>query len=143
MKHTIYFQNRQKDVPISTAVRALIRKAAAETLREEAFSRPAEISVSFVSMEEIHALNLEFRGKDKPTDVLFLPDGRGRRGRRYRPGKRRRPARRYRHLRSRRPSLRRRNTDTRPSGNSRSLPSTPSSICSAMTTRPRKRTKRI
>ena len=77
MKHTIYFQNRQKAVPISTAVRALIRKAAAETLREEAFSRPAEISVSFVSMEEIHALNLEFRGKDKPTDVLSFPMAEG------------------------------------------------------------------
>lgn len=77
MKHTIYFQNRQKDVPISTAVRALIRKAAAETLREEAFSRPVEISVSFVSMEEIHALNLEFRGKDKPTDVLSFPMAEG------------------------------------------------------------------
>ena len=73
MKHTVYFQNRQKAVSITPAIRALIRKAVSETLREEAFPRPAEISVSFVSNEEIHALNLEYRGKDKPTDVLSFP----------------------------------------------------------------------
>jgi len=73
MKNTIYFQNRQKAVTITPAVRALIRKAISETLREEAFPRPAEISVSFVENEEIHALNLEYRGKDKPTDVLSFP----------------------------------------------------------------------
>ena len=75
MKHTVYFQNRQKAVSITPAIRALIRKAVSETLREEAFPRPAEISVSFVSNEEIHALNLEYRGKDKPTDVLSFPMG--------------------------------------------------------------------
>ena len=73
MKHTVYFQNRQKAVSITPAVRALIRKAVSETLRGEAFPRPAEVSVSFVDNEEIHALNLEYRGKDKPTDVLSFP----------------------------------------------------------------------
>lgn len=73
MKHTVYFQNRQKAVSITPAIRALIRKAVSETLREEAFPRPAEISVSFVDNEEIHALNLEYREKDKPTDVLSFP----------------------------------------------------------------------
>lgn len=73
MKHTVYFQNRQKAVKITPAIRALIRKAVAETLREEEFPRPAEVSVSFVDHEEIHALNLEYRGKDKPTDVLSFP----------------------------------------------------------------------
>mgnify|MGYP000759933233 CR=1 FL=1 len=75
MKHTVYFQNRQKAVSITPAVRALIRKAVSETLRGEAFPRPAEVSVSFVDNEEIHALNLEYRGKDKPTDVLSFPLG--------------------------------------------------------------------
>lgn len=77
MKHTIYFQNRQKAVSITPAIRALIRRAVAETLREEAFPHSAEISVSFVGKEEIHALNLEYRGKDKPTDVLSFPMAEG------------------------------------------------------------------
>ena len=32
-----------------------------------------EISLSFVSLDEIHALNREFRGVDRPTDVLSFP----------------------------------------------------------------------
>ena len=63
MKHTVYFQNRQKTVKITPAIRSLIRKAVTETLHEEAFPRPAEISVSFVDNKEIHALNLEYRSK--------------------------------------------------------------------------------
>ena len=34
MKHTVYFQNRQKAVSITPAIRALIRKAVSETLGE-------------------------------------------------------------------------------------------------------------
>ena len=33
----------------------------------------AEISLSFVSMDEIHALNRDYRGVDSPTDVLSFP----------------------------------------------------------------------
>ena len=32
-----------------------------------------EISLSFVSLEEIHELNREYRGVDRPTDVLSFP----------------------------------------------------------------------
>ena len=32
-----------------------------------------EISLSFVSLEEIHELNREYRGVDSPTDVLSFP----------------------------------------------------------------------
>lgn len=32
-----------------------------------------EISLSFVSLEEIHELNKEYRGVDRPTDVLSFP----------------------------------------------------------------------
>ena len=60
MKHTVYFQNRQKAVSITPAIRALIRKAVSETLREEAFPRPADISVRSVRNMEIHALNIEY-----------------------------------------------------------------------------------
>ena len=33
----------------------------------------SEISVTFVDMEEIHQLNLDYRGVDSPTDVLSFP----------------------------------------------------------------------
>ena len=32
-----------------------------------------EVSVSFVSLDEIHDLNKEYRGVDNPTDVLSFP----------------------------------------------------------------------
>ena len=32
-----------------------------------------EISLSFVSLDEIHELNREYRGVDRPTDVLSFP----------------------------------------------------------------------
>lgn len=32
-----------------------------------------EISVSFVGLDEIHELNREYRGVDRPTDVLSFP----------------------------------------------------------------------
>ena len=34
-----------------------------------------EISVLLANDKEVHALNLEFRGKDKPTNVLSFPNG--------------------------------------------------------------------
>ncbi len=72
-KNTVYFSNQQTKHKITPAIRALIKKAVSETLLEEGFESPAEVSVSFVDNEEIHKLNLEYRGKDKPTDVLSFP----------------------------------------------------------------------
>ena len=40
---------------------------------EELESERCEISVTFVDMEEIHALNKEYRDVDRPTDVLSFP----------------------------------------------------------------------
>ena len=34
-----------------------------------------EVSVRIVSAEEVHALNSDYRGKDKPTNVLSFPVG--------------------------------------------------------------------
>jgi len=44
-------------------------------LVNENFEGSAEISVSFVSSEQIHELNLKHRGVDRPTDVLSFPLG--------------------------------------------------------------------
>lgn len=72
MNH-IYTQNEQTLFPITPALRGLIRRAVNAALRFEKFGRDAEISVTFVDNEKIHALNKEYRGVDRPTDVLSFP----------------------------------------------------------------------
>ena len=73
MKLKIYFSNEQDKIKISFKIRHLIKKSVKEALTQEGFSYPAEVSVSFVDNESIHKLNLEYREKDKPTDVLSFP----------------------------------------------------------------------
>lgn len=53
-----------------------IEGIAAHVLREEDQPDNAEVSITLVTDEEIHRLNREFRGVDRPTDVLsFECDG--------------------------------------------------------------------
>jgi probable rRNA maturation factor len=73
MKLKIYFSNEQDKIKISLKIRHLIKKSVKEALAQEGFTFPAEVSVSFVDNEAIHKLNLEYREKDKPTDVLSFP----------------------------------------------------------------------
>jgi len=51
------------------------RAAVERTPQGELLARPAlvEISVRLTSDEEVHALNRQYRGKDKPTNVLSFP----------------------------------------------------------------------
>lgn len=57
----------------------LVRKAAETAIAESAFpqlttiERPVEISVRLTGNEVVRALNAEWRGKDKPTNVLSFP----------------------------------------------------------------------
>ena len=57
----------------------LVRNAAEAAIAESAFpqlataERPVEISVRLTGDEQIRALNAEWRGKDKPTNVLSFP----------------------------------------------------------------------
>ena len=73
MKLKIYYANEQKIVKIPLSLRNLINRVVKSTLENENFKKDAEVSVSFVNNETIHKLNLEYRGKDKPTDVLSFP----------------------------------------------------------------------
>ncbi|HET6942607.1 MAG TPA: rRNA maturation RNase YbeY [Sphingomicrobium sp.] len=63
----------------STDWSLLVRHAAESALAESAFPglangpRPVEISVRLTSDEEVRALNSEWRGKNKPTNVLSFP----------------------------------------------------------------------
>jgi probable rRNA maturation factor len=57
----------------------LVRRAAEAAIAESAFpqlvtsDRPVEISVRLSGDEEVRSLNAEWRGKDKPTNVLSFP----------------------------------------------------------------------
>ena len=63
----------------STDWSLLVRRAAESALAESAFprlakgARPVEISVRLTGDDEVQALNSEWRGKDKPTNVLSFP----------------------------------------------------------------------
>ncbi len=51
----------------------LIEKTVKNSLEYENFSDNTEISVTIVGLDEIHQINLEHRGIDRPTDVLSFP----------------------------------------------------------------------
>jgi len=62
------------DVPgVNDGLKALIRKAIRTALAAEGIDFPCEVDVSVTSDEGIHAINLEQRGVDRPTDVLSFP----------------------------------------------------------------------
>ena len=48
-------------------------QVAEQILTEEECPYEAEVSLLLTSDEEIHRLNLEYRGIDRPTDVLSFP----------------------------------------------------------------------
>ena len=61
------------DTPITYKLKRLVRRAVCESLEYEGFYNDAEVSVTFTDNEGIRALNSEYRGIDKETDVLSFP----------------------------------------------------------------------
>ena len=53
--------------------KTVIRRAVLRTLEHESFPFDAELSVTLCDNEYIKKLNSEYRGKDRPTDVLSFP----------------------------------------------------------------------
>lgn len=71
----VIISNRQKEIKIPTGFRLLIRRCCEAVLQTEGFPEPAEVSVSFISNDEIRNLNRDFRSVDSVTDVLSFPLG--------------------------------------------------------------------
>ena len=69
---TLLTDNRT-DFEISGEIMEALGKACLETLKYEEFDEDCEISLSFVTNEEIHQINRQFRNVDAPTDVLSFP----------------------------------------------------------------------
>lgn len=55
---------------IDEAVEKLVFDLLLHAAQEEGFSGETEVSVTFMSDEEIKQVNAEYRGIDKPTDVI-------------------------------------------------------------------------
>ena len=72
MRHKIYVTRRRRSLGYPETA-ALVKKAAAAALRCEGVDEPCEISVTLTDDRGIHAVNLENRGVDAPTDVLSFP----------------------------------------------------------------------
>lgn len=67
----IYFADEDQ---VSAEILETMEKAAKRCVETEGLDQDAcEVSVSFVSAEEIHELNREYRGVDSVTDVLSFP----------------------------------------------------------------------
>lgn len=71
-KIMIYFTNNTEN-PVTYALKILMRRSVTAALEYEGFYNDAEVSVTFTDNEGIRALNSEFRGIDKETDVLSFP----------------------------------------------------------------------
>lgn len=73
MKHRIFIENAQQDKAPFRGYKTAVRRAVCAVLEEEGFEGRAEVSVTLVSPEEIRELNRNWRGVDRPTDVLSFP----------------------------------------------------------------------
>ena len=69
----VNFSATEKFEEINYELKLAVRKAILATLEKEEFEYPAEVSVTFCSAEHIHALNKQYRGVDRATDVLSFP----------------------------------------------------------------------
>lgn len=72
-KVKVSVKNNQKEIKVPVGIRLLIRRCCQAVLSMEKFSQDAEVSVSFVSNNEIRRLNRAYRNKDSVTDVLSFP----------------------------------------------------------------------
>lgn len=72
-KIKVLVSNKQSEIKVPVGIRLLIRRCCQAVLTTEEFKYNAEISVSFVSNDEIKKLNNLYRKKDSVTDVLSFP----------------------------------------------------------------------
>ncbi len=73
IKNKIYTKNVQNKIDVTSTLRSLVKCMIDYTLDYEESDVECEVSVTFTDNEGIHKLNLEYRGKDAPTDVLSFP----------------------------------------------------------------------
>lgn len=70
---SVLIDNRQKMVEVDEKLEGFIEKVVKSVLEHEGHENVYEVSISFVTNEEIADLNKEYRNIDSPTDVLSFP----------------------------------------------------------------------
>lgn len=73
MEVKVYFKNDQHKVLAGPFIHSLIISSVEAALRYEKFPYDAEVSVTFKDNAGIKELNRDYRGIDRPTDVLSFP----------------------------------------------------------------------
>ena len=68
---TIEFYTERTDVPVG--LEELLEKVARSCVQEEGVRIPVYAALQIIGDEEIHRVNRETRGVDRPTDVLSFP----------------------------------------------------------------------
>lgn len=69
----VLFDNRQDIMEVTAENMKAVEKAVETVLRAEGEEGDFEVSVSFVTNEEIRELNRDYRNVDSETDVLSFP----------------------------------------------------------------------
>ena len=69
----LIIDDRQDKLSVSEELIEKIKDIIIECLDYEGYDDDYEVSLSFVDNKEIHELNKQFRGIDRPTDVLSFP----------------------------------------------------------------------
>ena len=72
MKHEIYVSREKRGLGHLNASK-LIKKSIVKALAAEGVDKPCILSVMLTDDDGIHAVNREFRGVDRATDVLSFP----------------------------------------------------------------------
>lgn len=72
MMNLLISNNSKEDLDLDQ-IEAMAYKTIEEVLRVEDFTSYVEVSLTLVDKDEIHALNRDYRGVDRPTDVLSFP----------------------------------------------------------------------
>ncbi|MDD4320291.1 MAG: rRNA maturation RNase YbeY [Acidaminococcaceae bacterium] len=66
----VCLDNDQEKIKVSAELENLLNKAMNIVAKMEKLSANTEVDITIVTDEEIHVLNRDYRGVDRPTDVL-------------------------------------------------------------------------
>ena len=83
----VTLENNQEEIQVPEELEATLKKAMDIIARLEKLTDNTEVDITIVDNDEIHQLNRDYRGIDRPTDVLSLPWTRGTRNRKWKTGK--------------------------------------------------------